>query len=171
MPDPAHLPLLIFPILLVIAALKDVLSFTIPNWISGALLLAFPLAAWSAGLSWGEAAQHSAVGGVALLAGMGLFALNWIGGGDAKMLSASALWLGLPAIGPYLLWTALAGGALAVGLVLARKAAAQLPAVAGGGPKWVGALLSPKGDVPYGVALCVGALLAFPQSALFPAAL
>ncbi len=170
MSDVAHLPLLIFPLLLVVAALKDVVSFTIPNWISAALLAAFPLAAWSAGLGWGEVAQHAAVGGVALVVGMGLFALNWIGGGDAKMLSASALWLGPVAVAPYLLWTALVGGALAVGLVMARKAAAQMPAMAGG-PKWVGALLSPKGDVPYGVALCVGALLAFPKSGLFPGAL
>ena len=114
------LPLLAFPVLLVVAALKDVTSFTIPNWISGALLLAFPVAAFAAGLPLGLTAQHAAVGGVALLIGMGLFALNWMGGGDAKLLSASAVWLGLSGAPAYLLWTALAGGVLSVTLILAR---------------------------------------------------
>jgi prepilin peptidase CpaA len=125
------LPLLAFPVLLVVAALRDVVSFTIPNWISTALLLAFPVAAVAVGLPWGEAAQHAAVGGVALLIGMGLFALNWIGGGDAKMMSASALWLGLAGAPSYLLWTALAGGALALVLMAARKARLMLPTPAG----------------------------------------
>jgi prepilin peptidase CpaA len=35
------------------------------------------------------------------------------------------------------------------------------------GPRWVGALLEPKGDIPYGVAIAAGALLAFPSSGLF----
>jgi prepilin peptidase CpaA len=163
------LPVLVFPALLVTAALRDLVSFTIPNWISGALLLAFPVAALITGLGWGEVAQHAAVGGVALVLGMGLFAMNWVGGGDAKLLSASALWLGLAAAPEYLLWTALAGGALSIILVLARKGSAVLPL--SGAPGWTQALLNPKGDVPYGVALAVGGLLAFPHSTLFQAAL
>jgi prepilin peptidase CpaA len=159
------LPLLVFPVLLVVAALKDVTSFTIPNWISGVLLLAFPVGAFAAGLSWGEVAQHAAVGGVALLIGMGMFAMNWMGGGDAKLLSASALWLGLSGAPSYLMWTALAGGGLAVTLIAARKVRAAMPVATG--PRWVGALLEPKGDIPYGVALAAGALLAFPSSGLF----
>lgn len=162
------LPLLAFPVLLVIAALRDLTSFTIPNWISALLLAAFPVAALAVGLSWSEVAQHAAVGGVALLVGMGLFALNWLGGGDAKLLSASALWLGVSGAPTYLLWTALAGGVFAVALVAARKshAALSLPT----GPRWMGALLDPKGDIPYGVALAIGGLLAFPQSSLFQTA-
>jgi prepilin peptidase CpaA len=165
-PTLAALPLLAFPILVMVAALKDLSSFTIPNWISAALLAAFVPAAWASGLTWELAAQHAAVGGVALLLGMGMFALNWIGGGDAKLFSASALWLGLSAAAPYLMWTALAGGALTLGLLAARRAAVFVPAT---GPGWVQALLSPKGDVPYGVALAAGALFAFPQSGLFQA--
>ena len=159
------LPLLAFPVLLVVAALTDVTSFTIPNWISSALLLAFPVAALAAGLPWGEVAQHAAVGGVALVIGMGMFAMNWMGGGDAKLMSASALWLGLSGAPSYLMWTALAGGALAVTLITARKLRAAMPVATG--PRWVGALLEPKGDIPYGVALAAGALLAFPSSGLF----
>lgn len=164
--DPALL-LLLFPVLLTVAALKDLSSFTIPNWISGVLLAGFFPAAWAVGLPWELAAQNAAVGGAALVIGMAMFALNWIGGGDAKLFSASALWLGLSGAMPYLLATAIAGGGLTLGLLAARKAAQYLPPA---GPAWVVTLLSPKGDVPYGVALAVGALMAFPQSGLFQAA-
>ena len=163
------LPLLAFPVLLIVAALKDVVSFTIPNWISAALLLAFPVAALAAGMGWGEASQHAAVGGVALLVGMGLFALNWMGGGDAKLLSAAALWLGPAATPSFVMSTALVGGALALALIAARKAHTFVPVAPNTG--WVQALLNPKGDIPYGVAICIGALLAFPLSSLFSGAL
>ena len=51
----------------------------------------------------------------ALVAGMAMFALGWIGGGDAKLFAACGLWLGGAAIFPFLAWTAIAGGGLAVG--------------------------------------------------------
>lgn len=161
--------LLVFPAVLCAAALKDVISFTIPNWMSAVLLALFPVAALACGLPAGAAAQHAAIGGAALLAGMGMFALNWMGGGDAKLLSVSALWLGLGAMPEFLLATAVAGGFLALGLLSARKAYQLLPAPAV--PGWVEALLSPKGDVPYGVALAAGALYAAPHSALFQSVL
>lgn len=163
------LPLIVFPALLIVAALKDVVSFTIPNWISAALLALFPVAALSVGLSWGEFAQHAAVGGVALVIGMTMFALNWIGGGDAKLFTVSALWLGFDAAPAYLAYTAVAGGALAVGLLSARKAVHYMPVA--GGPSWVKTLLDPKGDIPYGIALAVGALCAAPRSPLLAGAL
>ena len=41
------------------------------------------------------------------------FRYGLFGGGDAKLLAAGVLWLGAAALGPYLLTTVLAGGALA----------------------------------------------------------
>lgn len=161
--------LIVFPAVLCAAALKDVISFTIPNWMSAVLLAVFPLAALACGVPAGAAAQHAAVGGVALLVGMVMFALNWMGGGDAKLLSASALWLGLGAMPEFLLATAVAGGFLALALLGARSAYQMLPVPAV--PGWVQALLAPKGDVPYGVALAAGALYAAPHSALFQSVL
>lgn len=158
------LPLLAFPVLVTVAALKDLSSYIIPNWVSAALLIMFVPAAFFVGAPWGLVAQHAAVGGVALLLGMAMFALNWIGGGDAKLFSASALWLGLAGAPAYLFWTAIAGGVLTVGLLAVRRANTVLPVA--GGPAWMHSLLSPKGDVPYGVALAAGAMLAFPQSGL-----
>ena len=103
--------LTLFPVLVIIAALTDATSFTIPNRISAGLVLAFFPAALALGRPAGEIGVDAAVCFVALVAGMGMFAAGWIGGGDAKLLAAASLWLGLPAMPVFLLVTALAGGA------------------------------------------------------------
>jgi prepilin peptidase CpaA len=151
----------IFPALVIVAALKDATSFTIPNWISLALLAAFPPVALACGVGLGEIGLAFGVGAVALLAGMAMFAIGWIGGGDAKLLAASALWLGWPAVLPFLVVTALCGGALAVALLGLRSALIQ--PLAAQGPPWVGRLATPGAAAPYGVAICAGALATFPD--------
>jgi len=162
----AALPTL-FPVLVIIAALTDVTSFTIPNRISVILVLAFFPAALALGRPLGEIGVDAAVCFAALLAGMGMFAAGWIGGGDAKLLAAAALWLGLPAMPVFLLVTALAGGALAMLLMNARSPWVQ-PYLSGA-PAWLTRLATPGADVPYGVAIATGALAAFPQCALMHA--
>src|SRR5690349_11882575 len=106
-----------FPVLVIAAALKDLTSFTIPNWIPLLLIGAFPIAAVGLGLGWPAAGLHLAIGVAALVAGMAMFAARWIGGGDAKLFAAAALWLGWPAALSYLFMTALAGGGLAALLI------------------------------------------------------
>ena len=66
----------------------------------------------------------------------------------------------------FLLATAVTGGLFSLSLILARGSAGQL-AVAG--PPWLGRLLEPKGDIPYGVAIAAGVLIAFPHSPLISA--
>jgi prepilin peptidase CpaA len=158
------LMLLILPALVIVAGLKDATSFTIPNWISAAAALAFVPAALAVGAGLPSIGVHMGIGVLALMAGMGMWAVRWIGGGDAKLLAASALWIGYPAVGLFLLATALAGGALAVSLLNLRSGWAR--AVVPVGPRWVERLREQGGDVPYGVAICIGALVAFPGSDL-----
>jgi prepilin peptidase CpaA len=158
------LPLLAFPVLVILAALRDVVSYTIPNWISLALVAAFAVAALALRLPLPVVGLHLAIGVAALVAGMAMFALGWIGGGDAKLFAASALWLGWPALLTDLAVTGLAGGALAVGL-LALRGPLLRPYVLRG-PAWFGRLAEPGENVPYGVAIAVGALAAFPLSSL-----
>ncbi|THD60469.1 prepilin peptidase [Phenylobacterium sp.] len=158
------LPLLAFPVLVIWAAVRDATSYTIPNWIPLALAGAFPVAAVALGLPLPAAGLDLAVGAAALIAGMVLFALRWIGGGDAKLLAAAALWLGLGPSLTFLLVTAIAGGALTGGL-LALRSATLRPFVPQG-PGWFARLASPGEGVPYGVAIALGALAAFPDSAL-----
>ena len=159
--------LAIFPLLVILAALSDVTSFTIPNRISALLFLAFFPAALALGRPLGEVGVDLAIFAAALLAGMGMFAAGWIGGGDAKLLAAASLWLGLSAMPAFLLVTALAGGALAVLLMNVRSSWVQ--PYLGGAPGWLARLATPGADVPYGVAIATGALAAFPQAALLHA--
>jgi prepilin peptidase CpaA len=148
-----------FAALVIVAALKDLSSFTIPNWISVALALGFAPAALIVGASLPDIGISLAVGfGVFFLAA-GMFALGWIGGGDAKLMAAAALWVGLKGLAPFALYTALAGGALALALVALRSA--WIRPFAEAGPAWTRRLATPGEAAPYGVAIAVGALAAF----------
>jgi prepilin peptidase CpaA len=153
-----------FPLLVIVAALSDITSFTIPNRISALLILAFVPAALALGRPLGEIGTDAAVFVAALVGGMAMFAAGWIGGGDAKLLAAASLWLGLAAMPMFLIITALAGGALAVLLMNIRSSWVQPYLTLA--PAWLARLATPGADVPYGVAIATGALVAFPQSAL-----
>ena len=154
--------LMAFPILVIAAGVKDVTSYTIPNWIPLALLASFPVAAIVLGLPFAALGLQLAVGAAALLLGVAMFAAGWIGGGDAKLFAAAGLWLGWPAALPYVACTGLAGGALAV-ILLGLRSAAVRPFVPSG-PAWLTRLVEPGENVPYGLAIAVGALVAFPNA-------
>ena len=158
------LPLLIFPALVIGGALNDLTSFTIPNWLNAALLVAFFVAAPLVGAPLSLIGLNLAIGLAGLVLGMGMFALGWIGGGDAKLLAVVSLWLGWPAVAPFLSATAVAGGALAILLLgfRTRLVRAHTPALGG----WIDRLATPGAPAPYGVAIACGALMAFPGSSL-----
>jgi prepilin peptidase CpaA len=159
---------LLFPLAVIFAALHDLTSYTIPNRLSLLLLVAYLPAALVEGLSPQILGLSAVIGGLVLAASIGMFALRWIGGGDAKLFAVSALWLGFPAVFSLALWTALAGGGLALILMACRQLGGPVLAR---GPAWVGRLLTPGADVPYGLAICFGALAAFPSSPIAHAAL
>src|SRR5512142_609947 len=92
------LVLAFFAGLVIAAALKDISSFTIPNWISIALALGFAPAALIVGASLSAVGISFAVGLGFLVVGAGMFAVGWIGGGDAKLMAAASLWLGLKGV-------------------------------------------------------------------------
>ena len=145
--------------LMLAAAAYDVTRYTIPNWVCGAVALAFPVAALIAGFGWMQIGLHAATGLAALLFGMALFAPGLVGGGDAKLFAAAALWFGWPGSGLFLLATVIAGGVLTLILLAARRFA---PASASG---WMAeGPLAPGKPVPYGIALAAGAMWALPHS-------
>lgn len=158
--------LAVLPVLAIIAALHDLTTMKIPNWISGVLILSYFPAALALGLPLSVVGVSAGLAVAALIVGAGMFALNWIGGGDAKLLAASVLWMGLSGSLPLLLYTALAGGGFCLLLMAARR---RLQVFAVTGPDWVIRLMQPKGDIPYGVAIAIGALLAYPSSPLMAA--
>jgi prepilin peptidase CpaA len=155
---------LVFPAVVIAAALRDTVSYTIPNWMPLALAGAFPVAALALRLPLEVVWLNAVVGLAALLAGMGMFAAGWIGGGDAKLFAAAALWLGLPAGPTYLMVTCLAGGVLTLGLLALRSHSVRVFVLSG--PAWFVRLAEPGENVPYGVAIAAGALAAFPLSSL-----
>lgn len=162
----ALMMLSLLPALMIAAGLKDLTTMTIPNWISVALLAGFVPAALLVGLGPAQIAVHLGVALAALAVGAGLFALGWLGGGDAKLMAAASLWLGLGGAVHFILWTALIGGLFSVLLLAVRARVTPVLAV---GPAWLSRLLQPKGDIPYGVAIAGGALVAFPSSVLVTA--
>jgi prepilin peptidase CpaA len=157
----------VFATLVIVAALKDLSSFTIPNWISVVLAIAFipaALVALAFGSHFDKLAWSIAVALGVLVLAVGMFALGWIGGGDAKLMAASALWVGPAGLVPFALYTGLAGGALALILVAMRSA--WLRPLADAGPAWTKRLATPGEAAPYGVAIAIGALAAFAANPL-----
>lgn len=156
--------LFVVPALLALAAGWDLASFTIPNFLSLALIAAFVVFAVLTHMPLSETGWHLAAGGLGLAAGFMLFAFGFIGGGDAKLFAAVTLWLGMPHLLDYALITSLFGGGLALLLIGIRHV--PLPANVFG-HAWIARLYDPRSGIPYGVALAAGALVVLPQTDLF----
>jgi prepilin peptidase CpaA len=93
--DYLHYALLIaLAIALVTAAITDLRSRRIANWLTGGVALGAPLFWWASGLSlWPGVALQFAVALAAFAILAVLFALRAMGGGDVKLLTALALWI------------------------------------------------------------------------------
>ncbi|HYF53833.1 MAG TPA: prepilin peptidase [Salinarimonas sp.] len=160
--------LLLFPALMAYAAATDLLTMTIPNRISLALLAGFVALVLGGSIPWGAAPWHLAAGALVLAVCFGFFAAGWMGGGDAKLAAVTALWLGFDPLLNYLLAASLAGGALTLGLLSIRQV--PLPAFALGWT-WLTRLHDRKTGIPYGIALAAAALLVYPESPVWQAGL
>lgn len=158
----------IFPLCLAIAAFSDLFTMTIPNRVSVILLSAFILVGPAAGLSLSMIGVHLATGLVVFVACFALFALNIMGGGDAKLLTASAVWFGFnSSLIEFLIYVSFFGGVLTVLILMLRKQENTI--LAAGLP--VPHLLFTANKIPYGIAIGFGGFLAYPSSPLMVAAL
>jgi prepilin peptidase CpaA len=153
--------LALLPTCLLWAAYKDLTSFTIPNRISLILVAAFFPTALSLGLTLQDMGSHLLVGFLFLLAGIGLFALKLYGGGDAKLMAAASLWLGMDAWLGFVVYTTFCGGLMAILFIVARKMVFHQGWKK---PLWVEKLLEDKGGIPYGIAIGAGAILSMSRS-------
>ena len=155
--------LLLFPALMIFAGLYDLFTMTIPNKISLALVAAFICVAAAAGLGWQAIGIHLAVGFVLLVVTIGLFAMGWIGGGDAKLFPAAGLWMGTAHLLEFAVIAAVCGGLLTIAILFLRS----LPLPAGlAGQAWLARLHDADRGVPYGVALSAAGLIVYPDIAL-----
>jgi prepilin peptidase CpaA len=158
------LVLFALPLLLALAAGWDLASFTIPNFLSLALLGLFAVFAAVVGLSLPAIGWHLLAGFTGLFLGFTLFALGYIGGGDAKLFAAVLLWLGFADLLSYTLLASVFGGFLTLGLLLMRQwpLPSQLTRQA-----WIMRLHDARSGIPYGVALAAGAFVLLPSTEIF----
>ena len=152
----------LFPAMMAFAASSDLFTMTISNRVSLMLVGGFFALAPMTGVSAAETLLHVSAGCVVLVAAFGLFARGIIGGGDAKLAAAAALWLGFDHLLPYLLLASLLGGALSVGLIWFRMA--PLPEWLAR-QAWVERLHGKDSGIPYSIALAAAALAVYPDTA------
>lgn len=153
--------LLLFPALMAFAAASDLFTMTISNRVSLALVAGFLAVALLGGMAPYDLMMHAAAGALVLVVTFGCFAFGWIGGGDAKVASAAALWFGFAQLMDYLLYASLFGGALTLLLLQFRQW--PLPYVLVAQP-WLARLHAKESGIPYGIALAIGALMIYPQT-------
>jgi prepilin peptidase CpaA len=113
--------LLLFPALMAFAASSDLLTMTISNRLSLALAGGFFLLMIVTGMSLHAAGMHVAAAAVVLVVAFVFFSQGWIGGGDAKLAAATALWFGFDYLLDYLIYASLFGGALTLAIIQFRK--------------------------------------------------
>ena len=156
----AAVPGLILMVLLALVVLYDGLTYRIPNWLNGLIAVMFVLAHlqnWDR-MFW---ANHIGAAALVFVVGIVFFRFRWLGGGDVKLIGACALWTGFAQLPELIVYGALAGGALALAILLCRRVNALMgPAM----PGWLRggalAMLDPERGLPYGLAIAFGALIA-----------
>jgi prepilin peptidase CpaA len=156
--------LLIFPLAMAYAAFSDLFTMTISNFISILLLAAFLVIAVALGLPWQQIGLHLACGVAVLAIGFTMFCFGWIGGGDAKLAAATAVWLGWSHLMSYGLIASIFGGLLTVVIVGARFN--PLPGFLSR-YAWIARLHDQKEGIPYGIALAGAGLVVYPQTQIW----
>lgn len=153
--------LLVFPALMAFAAASDLVTMTISNRVSLGLVASFFALAIVIGMPLATVATNTGVAFGVLVVAFVCFARGWIGGGDAKLAAATALWFGLDQAANYLVCASLLGGMLT--LLIVKFRTYPLP-FALSRHDWILRLHQPHSGVPYGIALAAAALMVYPET-------
>jgi prepilin peptidase CpaA len=132
------------------AAAFDLARREIPDTCSVTVLAAAALLVIAEPAHWREGLAALSAGFGLLAVGSALFFAGIWGGGDVKLTAAVGVWVGWAGVPDFLLFMALAGGALALLILALRPARRLLP--------WLAA----ERGVPYGVAIAAAGLLVPP---------
>ena len=128
---------------LVAAAVGDMRTRTIPNWLNAAIALGAVAFWFASGLDpWPDMAIRIGVAVAVFALFTGAFALGMMGGGDVKLLGAVALWLPPGGVLFLLVAMSLAGGALTIAMWARHKLRRSSHTL----------------EIPYGVAIAFGGL-------------
>ncbi|MHA6644183.1 A24 family peptidase [Mesorhizobium sp. A623] len=159
----------VFPFCMVFTAISDMLSMTIANRVPLLLIVVFALAAPLTGMDWATYGWHFAAGALVLSVTFGLFAMGGMGGGDAKLLAATAIWMGFNVqLLEYLVISSFLGGVLTLGILAYRKSTL---AVFTRHSAFLQHLANEQTGIPYGIALGIGGLLTYPDTSMMTWAL
>ncbi len=140
--------LALLAVLLIVAAVIDVRTFTISNRLNAAVALLAPLYWLSIAMPlWPDVAIQIAVAlGVFLLLA-GAFYAGMMGGGDVKLAAALALWFSPASTVKFLVLMSLAGGVLTLVVVVLHRVRKR----------------EGRPEIPYGVAIAFGGLAILTQ--------
>jgi prepilin peptidase CpaA len=154
----------VFPFCMVFAAVSDMLSMTIANRVALLLVATFAVVAPLTGMDWATYGWHFAAGGLVLVITFGLFAIGGMGGGDAKLMAATAVFFGINIhLVEYLVVSAFLGGVITVAILKYRD---SVLAVFTSHNMFLRHFADNGVGVPYGIALGLGGLIAYPSSPL-----
>ena len=155
-----------------VASITDVMTRRVPNWLTG--LLAVAALVFNAMHGIVPALISIGVMIAVLLLGSLAFAQGWIGGGDVKLAAAAAGALSYPDCVPFLLYTILGGGVLAIAYALLRGRLKQtfssvgmlvFPMLHGGAGKATPPRMT---SMPYALAIGLGAVLVLLSQTIAP---
>jgi prepilin peptidase CpaA len=155
----------IWVVTLAVAAISDLRAFRIPNLLPAIVIMLFVVMHGITGFSsslWPNLLHFL----LALGVGMLLFGRGWIGGGDAKLYAAVALWFNWGGAAALIFLTTLSGLILAIAFVAARMLGLRRQRE---NPDKKKARMERR--IPYGVAIAAGAILTAAWvgwSAVFP---
>src|SRR3977135_3534755 len=152
---------MLFPALMAFAAASDFLTMTISNRVSLALAAGFLALALLSGMGLYDTLAHIGAGAAVLAVAFACFAMGWVGGGDAKVAAAAALWFGFGHLLNYLLYASLFGGALTLVLLQFRQWPLPYPF---SGRAWRLKLHGKESGILYGIALAIGVLMIYPET-------
>jgi prepilin peptidase CpaA len=153
--------LLLFPALMAFAAASDLFTMTISNRVSLTLAAGFVALALFGGMGGYDILWHVGAGATVLAVAFVCFTMGWVGGGDAKLAAAAALWFGFGHLVNYLVYASLFGGGLTLLLVQFRQWPLPYPFA---GQAWLLKLHAKDSGIPYGIALAIGALMIYPET-------
>lgn len=156
---------IVFVLSMAYAAWTDLRSFEIANRVSVVVVLGFVVAAFAKGWPIGVLGMHLGVGAAVLIVGAALFFVKLMGGGDAKLLAAVAVWAGWDGIAAYLFMVVIAGGVLALAVLAFR--ATRLPERRGWW-EFLRRVHDREQGLPYGIAIAVAAIISSNRWPIFP---
>jgi prepilin peptidase CpaA len=149
----------VFPWAMAFGGAMDLFTMTIPNRVSLIMTAGFFVLLPFMGLSLDDLWSHLGAGAAMLVVGIVMFALGWLGGGDAKLFAAGALWIGFDHLLEFAFYMTLAGGVLTLAILFFRNTIPHPWIIR---QAWAMRLHDPKTGVPYGIAIAAAALAIYP---------